>query len=155
MNPQYEQQLEASVRRELDALGELPAPPALANRILAAIEQRAATPWYHQAWSAWPFALRMASLTGLLLAFGGLSFGAWQLMQDATAPAWLSSWYADACALGRTLGVLANTVVTLFKGLGSGVLLVGAAMLFGAWVMCIGLGTAYVRLAMRPAVNRI
>ena len=27
MNPQFEKQLEASVRRELDALGELPAPP--------------------------------------------------------------------------------------------------------------------------------
>jgi hypothetical protein len=153
MNPQYEKQLEASVRRELDALGELPAPPALANRILAAIEQRAAAPWYRQSWSTWPLALRGASLTVLLLAFGGLCFGAWDLTHGATNSTWLSSWTADALALWRTLGVLVNTTVSLISHLGVGVLAIGAALVLGAWTTCIGLGTAYVRLAMRPALN--
>lgn len=154
MNPQYEKQLEAGVRRELDALGELSAPPALANRILRAIEQRAAAPWYRQSWTAWPLGLRMASLTALLLVFTGLCFAGWELTHCATGQ-WLGGWFADAGALWRTLCVLADTTVSLVLQLGNGVLLVGVALIFAAWVMCLGLGTVFVRLAMRPAMNRI
>ena len=153
MNPQYEKQLEACVRRELDALGELPAPPALANQIMRAIEQRATVPWYRQSWSTWPLALRAVSLTALLLAFGGLCFGAWEITHGAANSSWFSNWTADASALWRTSGVLVNTAVSLISHLGVGVLVIGAALILGAWTTCIGLGTAYVRLAMRPAVN--
>lgn len=155
MSPQYEKQLEASVRRELEALGEVPAPSALANRILAAIEQRAAAPWYRQSWATWPVGLRLSSLAVLLLAFAGVCFGAWQLTQGAMPPSWLSGWYADLCALWRTVGVLADTTVTLFSRIGTGFIIGVVAVMFTAWVMCIGLGTACVRLAMRPALNRI
>jgi hypothetical protein len=151
MNPQYEKQLEASVRRELEALDELPAPPALAKRIMAAVEQRAAVPWYRQSWVTWPLALRLASFAVMLLAFAGLCWGGWALTHGATPP----SWFADVAALWRTAVVLAETVVGLVSRIGSGVLLAGAVVVFAAWVMCIGLGTAYVRLAMRVAVNRI
>ena len=41
MNVEYEKQLEASVRRELNALGELEAPPEIARRVMRVIEQRA------------------------------------------------------------------------------------------------------------------
>ena len=155
MNPQYEKQLEACVRRELDALGELPAPPALANQIMRAIEQRGVVPWYRQSWSAWPLALRLASFSVLLVAFGGLCWGGWLVTHGATVPDWMSTLYAGAGALWRTAVVLGNTVISLFSHLGTGVLFGGATVMFGAWVMCIGLGTAYVRLALRPAVNRI
>ena len=43
MNAEYEKQLEAGIRRELDALGELEAPPEIARRVMRVIEQRAAT----------------------------------------------------------------------------------------------------------------
>jgi hypothetical protein len=154
MNPQYEKQLEASVRRELEALGELPAPPALANRIRQAIEQRAAAPWYRQSWAAWPFALRLGSLAALLLAFAGLCLGGWELTHGATGPGWFGGWFAEAGALWRTLGVLTNTAGALLSRLGTGVIVVGVALVFASWVTCIGLGTAYVRLAMRPALSR-
>jgi hypothetical protein len=155
MNPQYEKQLEACVRRELDALGELPTPPALARRIMRSVEQRVAVPWYRQAWSGWPLGWRLASLTTLLLAFGGLCWGSGLVTHGMTAPTWMSALFEDAGALWRTAVVLGNTVASLLSQLGTGVLVGGAAVMFAAWVMCIGLGTAYVRLAMRPAVNRI
>lgn len=155
MNPQYEKQLEAGVRRELEALGELPAPPALAKRILRAVEARAAAPWYQKSWSAWPWVLRSVSLTTLLLAFGGLCLGAWALTHAATVPAWVSSASAEVWGLWRALGVVASTAGALIARLGTGVLIGAAAVSFAAWVTCIGLGTAFVRLALRPAVNRI
>ena len=154
MNPEYEKQLEAGVRRELDALGELSAPPALANRIMRAIEQRATAPWYRQSWAAWPLSLRVASLTVLLLAFAGLCLGGWELTHATTGQGWFSSGLAEAGALWRTLGVLANTAVSLISRLGTGVIIGVVALIFASWAACIGLGTAYVRLAMRPALNR-
>lgn len=155
MNPEYEKQLEARVRRELDVLGELPAPPALANRILRALEQRAAAPWYRQPWSAWSPALRVASLAILLLAFGGLCLGGWELTQGATGQSWFGGWFAAVGALWQTLVVLINTAVRLVSQLGHGVLVIGGTLMFASCVVCIGLGTAYVRLAMRPATNGI
>jgi hypothetical protein len=155
MNPEYEKQLEASVRRELNALGDLPAPPALANRVLRAIEQRTATPWYRQPWAAWPLGWRTASLAGLLAAFAGVCCGAWELSRGGTGHILLGGWFAEACALGRTLGVLTNTAGILISRLGSAVIGIGVALIFVAWVACIGLSTVYVRFAMRQAVNRI
>ena len=153
MNPDYEKQLEACVRRELSSLGELPAPSGLAGRIMRAVEQRAAVPWYRQSWSTWSVAWRAASLTALVLAFGGLCAGAWIVTHDISTPSWLTSGVADASAIWRALEVLASTTASLIGRLGFGVLAMGAAMIFGAWATCIGLGTAYVRFAMRPAVN--
>jgi len=155
MNPQYEKQLEASVRRELDTLGELPAPSALANRILAALEQSTAAPWYRQAWVAWPFALRVASLTALVLGFAGLCLGGWELTHGATGQGWFGGWLAEASALWRTLAILTNTAGRLVGQLGNGIIFIGVTFMFVSWVVCIGLGTAYVRLAMRPATNGI
>ncbi|NOS71881.1 MAG: hypothetical protein HOP33_18365 [Verrucomicrobia bacterium] len=155
MNPQHEKQLEASVRRELDSLSELPAPPALANRIMRVIKQRAAAPWYRRAWPTWPLALRTTSLVVLLGAFGGLCFGAWELNQVGTGQSLFGGWFADACALWRTLGVLVNVVSTFISRLGTGVIATGFALMFATCVACIGLGSVCVRMAMRPAMNRI
>lgn len=155
MNPDYEKQLEARVRRELDALGELPAPPALANQIMRVLEQRAAAPWYHRAWPTWPLGLRLASLTVLLGAFVGLSFGAWQLTRTITTMEQAATWFADAQALWRTVSVLGNVITTFAGNLSTGVIVTALALLFAAGAACIGLGSACVRLALRPTTNRI
>ena len=155
MNPDYEKQLEASVRRELDALGDLPAPPALANRIMRVLEQRAAAPWYRRSWPTWPLGLRLASMVLLLGTFGGLCFGGWALSHALTTMEQTSSWFADAQALWRTVGVLGNIVSIFINRLGTGVIVTGLALLFTACAVCIGLGSACVRLALRPATNRI
>ena len=155
MNANYEKQLEACVQRELDSLGELPAPPALANRIMGLIEQRAAAPWYRRAWPTWPQGLRLASLLLLLGAFGGLGFGAWGLTHTVATMEQTRGWLADAEALWRTVGVLGNIVSTFTSRLGTGVIVTGLALLFAAGALCIGLGSACVRLALRPATNRI
>jgi hypothetical protein len=155
MNPHYEKQLEAGVRRELDTLGELSAPPALANRILHTIAERSATPNYRRAWPSWPLTLRLTSLTVLLGVFGGLCFVTWQLLRLAHSSGATSARLADAQALGRTLVVLGGVASNLFHQLGLSVFITGLAIIFVAGVICIGLGSACVRLALRPASNRI
>jgi hypothetical protein len=155
MNPRYEKQLEASVRRELDALGELSAPPALADRIMQVIEQRSTAPWYRRSWPTWSLALRAASLMVLLGVFGGLCYGAWELDQAAVAQSLSGGWFADVGALWRTAGVLLNVVCTFISRLGTGVVATGLVLMFVTCVACIGLGSACVRLAMQPATNRI
>jgi hypothetical protein len=147
MNPQYEKQLEASVRRELAALGELPAPPALASRILSAIEQRAAMPWYRQSWSAWPVALRMASLAVLVLLFAGICFG-FQAAGHSTVASQATGWFAGLGVIWKTLSVLAGAVVATIQYLGTGLVVGGVVLLLATYAAGIGLGTAYVRLAM-------
>lgn len=151
MNPDYEKQLEAAIDRELKGLGELPAPATLVSRVMRAVEQRAGRPWYRRAWQTWPAPLRAASLAALLVVFGGICFGVVGLSQAASASApahQLGGWLASVGAVFKTLGVLAEAVVLAVRHLGM-VLLIGCIVGIAlAYAACLGLGTAWMRLAL-------
>lgn len=150
MDPDYEQKLAAAIRRELNTLGELPAPAGLEERILHAIELRASAPWYRRAWPSWPQPLQIASAIGLLLAFAGLCFGAWHFTQTpvfAVASEKVSGVLECLGFVQRTLGLIANSLARAFASLGPVVLAAVACMLAGAYAVCVGLGTVYLRLA--------
>ena len=150
MNSEYEKQLEAVVRRELDALGELEAPPEIARGVMRIIEQRAALPWYRREWQAWPLVLQGASLVGLLSAFVFLCFGSSQLARYATltpAAREVSGWFSLADSAWNAVNVLANAVELAFRSLGPTVLIGSAVMLLLCYATCLGLGTIYWRLA--------
>jgi hypothetical protein len=74
INPE---QIEKMVHAALRSLPDRRAPAALEARVLAAIETRAAIPWWHRSWSHWPQGVRAAflvfcgALAGLLM-FAGL-----------------------------------------------------------------------------------
>jgi len=151
MNPEYEKQLEARIDRELKELGELPAPRAFASRVLGAIERRAALPWYRRSWQTWPAAWQWTSLAVLLVMFGGLCWGGWELTRSATVTAGAPEVAGRFAGLGvfwRTLNALGSAVSVVVQGLGTGYIAGGVLALFLAYVSCIGLGTVYVRLAM-------
>ncbi len=150
MNAEYEKQLEAGIRRELEALGELDAPPEIVRRVMRVIEQRAASPWYRRAWQAWPLGLQAGSLAGLLAAFVFLCFGASQLAHFATltpAAHEVSGWFSLADAAWNAVNVLANAVELAFRSLGPAVIIGGAVLLLLCYATCLGLGTIYWRLA--------
>jgi hypothetical protein len=151
MNPQYENQLEASVQRELSALGELQAPRGLAARVMGTIDQRDAEPWYRRAWQTWPVAWQVASLVVLVGMFGGLCFGVLELSQAASASSaghQVSGWFAEIGVLWKAAGVLANALTLAIEGLGMGVIIGFVLVLAVGYAACFGLGTAYVRFAM-------
>jgi hypothetical protein len=151
MNPKHEQQLEASVQRELSALGELQAPGSLAARVMGAIAQRAAVPWYHRAWQTWPVAWQTVSLAVLLAMFGGLCFGILELSQAASGSAagqQVSGWLAGLGVLWKTAGVVVDAFGKAIQQLGMGVIVGFVLVLAVGYAACFGLGTAYVRFAM-------
>ena len=150
MNAEYEKQLEAVVRRELGALGELEAPPEIARGVMRVIEQRAALPWYRREWQAGPLVLRAGSLAGLVAVFACLCFGTSQLGRFAAltpAAREVSGWFSLANAAWNAVNVLANAVELAFRSLGPTVLIGSAVMLLLCYATCLGLGTIYWRLA--------
>jgi len=150
MNENENSQLEAAVDRELKALPNLRAPQRLLQRVMAMIEQRAASPWYRRDWQTWPLPLQVVSMAVLLVAFAGLCFESSQLVH---APAVLSAtseasgWFRFLSRSFSTLGVIANALVLAVRSLGplvlSGILM---ALLLG-YAACVGFGTLYLRLA--------
>ena len=151
MNHDFENQLAAKVHQELNRLGELSAPPMLAGRVLRAIAQRRAVPWYRSAWQTWPLALQGVSLVALLLVFGGICLGVGELSQVAkVSPAGqhAGQWLAWFGVLWKTAGVLADAIGTAFRHLGMGIVIGCGLALLAAYAACVGLGTACVRLAL-------
>jgi len=150
MNAEYEKQLEAGVRRELKALGELEAPPEIARRVMRVIEQRAAAPWYRREWQTWPLALQGGSLAGLLAAFVFICLGTSRLAHFATltpAAREVSGWFSLADAAWRAVTALANALELAFQSLGPAVIIGIAVLLVFCYATCLGLGTVYWRLA--------
>ena len=147
MNPEYKKQLEACVRSELDALDELPAPPALANRILTAIERRATAPWYRRAWQTWPLPIQAASLAAMVLLFAIVCF-VFPTTEVTAASGEATGWLAKLSVIWTTLTVLADAGLATIQHLGIGFMIGGAVLLVATYFACVGLGTVYVRLAM-------
>jgi hypothetical protein len=82
--------------------------------------------------------------------FGALCFGTWKLPHTELATAGatkVTGWFSGLASLWNALNAVVGVFVLAFKQLGTGLIaaIVGGIVL--AWVMCIGLGTACVRLA--------
>jgi hypothetical protein len=150
MNPE---ELEKMVHAALRALPDRQAPATLEARVLAAIEARAAVPWWHKSWSHWPRSVRVAflafcgGLAGLLI-LGGVyvqaSFDPAQV-SGVLAPAF--AWVERVASIGRALADVAALIGRQIPSLW----LYGAiAFVAGLYAMLFGLGaTAYRTLWLR------
>jgi hypothetical protein len=149
MNSDYDRQLEAAISRELKALPEVAAPGVLANRVMAALDQRARVPWYRCSWQTWPVVLQTVSLIVLLALFGGLCFGGWQLSQAEATTFTLhrvGEWFSGISMIENTFNVLVNAAVLVVKKLGTGFIITCLVAAGIGYAMCVGLGTVYFRL---------
>lgn len=151
MSLEYQKRLESEIDRELKSLPELPAPPSLLLRVLAAIEQRLNLPWYKRSWQRWPVGLRVLSLALLLALFGAICFGSWKLTHlesFATALQRAGGWFASLGALWHVLLTVLNAMVLAIKYLGTGFIIACFVALGLGYGLCMGLGTYYVRLGL-------
>ena len=150
MSSEYEERLQAEMDALLKGLPQRTAPPTLLRRVMAAIESRAALPWYRQSWQMWPAALRVASLVILLSLFGGLCLAGWKLPQAdayASTVGQLSQWLSGVCALWNVLSVLFTAALAMVKQLPAGFIAACLISLGLGYGLCIGLGAAWLRFA--------
>jgi hypothetical protein len=146
-----QRQLEERIDRELKALPELQAPPALTARILAVVGHRAAQPWYRRPWVMWPVGLRAGSLALVLALFGGMCWGGSELARTLASTSAMQSLAGQAAELRllvRTLGVLGDAAVLSLWHLGTVWLAAIFTALFLMYAACVGLGTVSLRLAL-------
>ncbi len=142
--------LEKLIHQELQKLPELTAPATLIPGVLAAIQQRAAAPWWRRAWWDWP-APAKALFALLALATAALATGGvWWLGSGATP---------FASEITERLNGIGNLWDALAPFSEAGGLLwqkAGYPLAIGALVLsmsfylfCLGLGTVFVRVAVK------
>ena len=151
MKPDPDQDLALQVDRALKALPELPAPAALSQRVMAAIHARTALPWHRQAWSTWPAWAQTVAFLLLAGLFAGICLAAYKLPEVAAVAALqhqVSAWFAVLNAGWAAVGALGTAVSHAVSHCGTALLTGCIVALVFAYLMCMGLGTVYVRLAL-------
>jgi uncharacterized membrane protein YbjE (DUF340 family) len=151
MSNKYQERLQAEVDAVLKGLPQRTAPRTLLPRVMAAIQSRAVVPWYRQSWQMWPAVLRAVSLVILLSLFAGLCLAGWKLLQaDAytSAVGHLGQRFSGICALWNVLSALFGAVLAMAKQLPAGFIAACLVSLGLGYGLCIGLGAAWMRLAL-------
>lgn len=147
MKPSPEQ-LEKIIHQTLRSVPDRRAPHSLEARVMAAIAERAARPWWRQSYASWPVAVRC----GFLLITGGLMklalMAALWVMTDLN-PAQYSraletrlTWLQQVQSM---LGGIGNVCETLFRSIPPLWLYGGLAVVISLYVALFGLGAAAYR----------
>ena len=150
MHSDYEKKLEVEVGRVLKDLPELEAPDLLVRRIMNRLEQHSLTIWYRRPWQTWPSGLKATSLIALLMLFVGLCYAGREFSHaEITAAAGhrVGDWLSNLGAITNTAMVLLDSLCLVVKKLGTGFIVACLFALGLGYVMCVGLGTLYMRLA--------
>ncbi|MBS0633483.1 MAG: hypothetical protein JSS11_16355 [Verrucomicrobia bacterium] len=142
------EQLEKLIHQTLRSVPDRRAPSSLEARVMAAIAERAARPWWRQSYASWPVAVRC----GFLVITGGLMklalMAAFWVMTELN-PAQYSrvietrlTWLQQAQSM---LGGLVNIAETLFRSIPPLWLYGGLAVVVSLYVTLFGLGAAAYR----------
>ncbi|MCX7867777.1 MAG: hypothetical protein N2438_11765 [Limisphaera sp.] len=144
MTPEPDARLEAAVRRALEGLRPVPAPPTLVGRVMAALPETRPVAAV-RGWPAWPVWIRWPALAGLA---GAATTAGWALTLYVLQPAaaQLGATLKPLWAAGRAVLVMAEAMLTQAQSLPplwwySAVALAGLAVALTAL-----LGSCYVRL---------
>jgi len=149
MQPEADPKLEAIIDQELRKLPDLTAPHDLASRVMAAIEARATRPWWQQSWWNWPVAAQ-ATFVLIALAVAAL-FAHSGSVVDESVRSYSEQVTQQANRMSALLDIfqpLLNAVAVLWQK--AQPLLLYVLGLAGAlYLACIGVGTIFVRAALR------
>jgi hypothetical protein len=150
MDPDIDSKLESLIDAELKSLPPLTAPASLAPRVMALLAERARLPWWRRAWWEWPLTAKAAFLViGVVLAgaagSGGiiLDQGLVDYSQDFTSRLPLMTTLRDC------VQTLSGALNLIWQKAGQPLLLYALAGVGALYIVCVGLGTACVRYAMK------
>ncbi len=149
MNPDYENKLDVEIGRFLRNLPELEAPDPLVRRVMNRLEQRSRIIWYRRSWQTWPLRLQTTSLIALLMLFIGLCYAGLEFSHAGITTAAghrVGEWLSNLSAGTNTFMVLLNSMCLVVKKLGTGFIIASLFAIGLGYVMCVGLGTIYMRL---------
>ena len=150
MPPEIDPHLEALVDEELRQLPPVAAPTTLAPRILAAIQARAAQPWWRRSWWNWPPTAQAAFLLLALAIVSLLAGGSWWLGEDLNAYSQQAAQKLSLLsAFWQSLQALATAVVLLWQKTAQALLVYALVASLVLYLVCLGLGTVFVRFAWR------
>jgi hypothetical protein len=150
MNSEHETELEFEIDQELKGLPDLEAPETLSRNVILAIERRRSLRWYNKPWQNWPVTLRISALAVLSIMFGALCVASWQLTRAAGASAAfeeVSGIFSGLATVWNIINVLLGAVGLVFRHFGTGFMVACVAIAGLGYALCVGLGTAWVRLA--------
>lgn len=150
--PDPDPNLEAWADAELKRLPPVHAPRALVPSVLGLLRERAQRPWWLGVWWEWPVAAKVASVLAALLiaaAFGGGGF----LLdrQVAVYSGQVTEHLSPLAGLWETLGSLWSAVVLVWRVALQPMAVIGLGVVGGLYLVCIGLGTAFVRSIWKRA----
>jgi hypothetical protein len=155
MNPELAKQLETEIGRVLQGLPDLTAPPGLLERTMTALEKPA--PWHARSWTKWPVRMRIVFLAVALAVVAAAGVG-WHTLEPgllARASRHLAPAIVGLSSFWKFLSALAGALVLAVEHLGKGFMLACLVAAAGAWALCAGLGTMFVRLALARPGRRL
>jgi hypothetical protein len=152
MDPEFDPKLESLIDAELKELPPVKAPASLAPRVLALLEQRARLPWWQRAWWDWPLAAKAAFLV-LAVALAGLAGGGGVMIDQGVVDysQQVTERLTPVVSLWDPAQTLFEAAGLLWSKTGQPLLLFFLIGVGALYVICLGLGTACVRYAMKRA----
>lgn len=109
--------LEREIHRELRALPPPTAPATLLPRVMAAVRQAPAAPWYTRAWRTWPAVWQAASLVVLLAVAGGVIAAAPYIRTALETVPLVSAMRSEVSESARTVETTVTTIQVLWRTL--------------------------------------
>jgi hypothetical protein len=151
MNPEPDPELESLLDSELKQLSLVSAPPTLVRKVLAALEARAARPWWQRAWWDWPVTAQAAFFLLALSIVAAISTGGFWIDNSVSSYSQqVSERLTPLASTWDTLSPLSNAGMLLWEKaqplLFYGVILAGAL-----YLLCVGVGTMFFRVALKRA----
>ena len=155
MSIEPEPNLETSIHRQLRALPEKPAPATLIPRVMAVIEARARQ-WWRQPWLDWPRAAQVISSAALLIILGVASWWSYAegpAMEVEQVPETLLDRFPLVEAIWGFCASLINGLLAVVQANQTWVMY-GLMIVFLMYLACIGIGTAFFRVAYNKHSDR-
>ena len=142
--------LEELIHRELARLPERQAPPSLIPGVLARIQAREQRSWWQRPWTAWPFAIQLASIPCMLALIVGGTYGVslgWGMVLSYTDFSAATALVGTVSAIWEVILALGSAVLVLARALGQQWLLWTLVVALAMYCVCVALGTLCYRIA--------
>lgn len=150
---EHARRLAAELDQELKRLPDLPAPPTLVPRVLAALRLQAKPVW-QRPWLTWPVGLRVGFVTTAVALLLAVVFGAPALLSGVSTQPLVSRLSESLAFLDPAVkfaGALVNAAAVLVRSGGHVLWWVIGSIALALYLACVGLGT----LCYRVALNKL